>query len=352
MNNADTVGAGYVPRVTVVIPHWKGEDILRHTLKFLFRTDYNNFSVIVVNNDSPDGSIDKVMPDFPQAKIVNAPKNLGFAAGCNLGIKHADSEYIVLLNNDTEVDSNWLLNLVSVISSDTSVAAVQVKLLNYFKREFFDYSGAAGGLIDIFGYPFAMGRVFDYMEQDEGQYDSVKDVFWASGAAVILRKSALDKTGLLDEMFFAHMEEIDLEWRFQLNGYKVMTCPDALVYHRSGATLQKENLMKMRLNHRNNIIMLLKNYGTLTLLWVLPLRIMFEIITVVFGIITLQPGRSAAVILSFIDVIINLPLILRKRRIVQNKRIISDSEIMKKMFRGSIVFEYFIKRKKTAAQIL
>jgi len=346
------MGGGQSPEVAVVIPHWKGEDILRHTLESLRHTEYSNFKIIVVNNNSPDGSVDAVRRDFPEIEVIDSEFNLGFAGGCNLGIKKAGAEYVALLNNDTEVTPMWLTYLVDVLEKDSKVAAVQPKMLWFYNRGTFDYSGGAGGEIDIFGYPFTLGRVFEFVEQDKGQYDKPREIFWASGAAVIIRSSVLDYTGLLDETFFAHMEEIDLQWRFHLAGYKVVNCTRAVVYHRAGATLAHQNVRKMVLNHRNNLVMLLKNYQTETLLWLMPVRVFLEIWTIAFGVISLDFKRSLAAFYGLCSVVRFIPHIIRERKKVSAIRSVSDKVIRDKMFRGSIALEYFIKGKRTASELL
>ncbi|MCD6117266.1 glycosyltransferase family 2 protein [bacterium] len=346
------MGEGKKPEVSVVIPHWKGEDILRHTLESLRNTEYSNFNVIVVNNNSPDKSIEVVHRDFPEVRVVDSEINLGFAAGCNLGIREASTKYVALLNNDTEVTPMWLAYLVDVLEKDSEIAAVQPKLLWFYNRNTFDYSGGAGGEIDIFGYPFTLGRVFEFIEQDIGQYDTQREIFWASGAAVVIRRSVLNYTGLLDEAFFAHMEEIDLQWRFHIAGFKVVNCPRAVVYHRAGATLGKENVRKMILNHRNNLVMLLKNYQMETIVWLMPVRVLLEIITVGFGVILLDFKRSFAAFYGLFSVIGFIPHILRERKKVSAIRSVSDKMIRNKMFRGSIVKEHFIKGKRTTSELL
>lgn len=339
------------PKVTIVIPHWNGEGILRRCLLSLRRTRYSDYRVLVVNNGSTDGSISMVRREHPEVHMVESPVNLGFAAGCNLGIRASDSPYIVLLNNDTEVTAGWLNPLVNLADSDPVVGAVQAKMRSFQNRDRFDYCGAAGGEMDIFGYPFAMGRIFETIETDTGQYDRVKAVFWASGAATLLRRAALVKTGLLDDYFFAHMEEIDLDWRLQLAGYCVMTAPEAVVYHQTGATLGEERLQKMVLNHRNSILMVLKNYSPETLLWLMPMRLLLEMITMAASVARGQWKRAAAVGLGIWGVIRSLRHVVRKRKEVTGMRVLTDSCLMHRMYRRSIALDYFLFGKRKATDI-
>ncbi len=181
--------------------------------------------------------------------------------GCNEGIRQSDSEYVLLLNDDTVMEGQALGELVRALDGDPQVALAQPKLLNINDRELFDYSGACGGLIDILGYPFAFGRVFMAMEKDKGQFNAPSQIFWACGTAALFRRRALDEVGLLDEDYFAHMEEVDLAWRLHLAGYNGVRVPQAVVYHYSGKTLPNTERWKMYLNHRNSLACLVKNYS-------------------------------------------------------------------------------------------
>jgi len=331
-----------VPRVTVVIPHWNGVKILRRCLTSLKKTVYPDYAVLLVNNGSTDGSRGMVARDFPDVSIVDSPTNVGFAAGCNLGIRHSASPYVVLLNNDTEVTPEWLGFMVEAADRDVSVAAVQPKMLSFTDRQRFDYCGGAGGEMDLFGYPFAWGRLFDSIESDEGQYDAEKQVFWASGAATLLRRSALDKVGLLNEAFFAHMEEIDLNWRFQWAGYRIQFVPSSVVYHQTGATLGKERLRKMVLNHRNNLLMILRNHTIGTLLWLFPLRLILEGMTFFASFLIGQPKRALAVLGGLFGVLIHWKNGMEGRKMVNTIRSVPEGVLLHRMYRGSVALAYFL----------
>jgi len=343
---------GKGPEVIIIIPHWKGEAILRRCLQSLQKTDYEHFEILVVNNNCPDGSIDKIRYAFPDVQILDSEKNLGYAGGCNLGIKNTSSPFVVLLNNDTEVTPKWLSRMMSTILKEETVAAVQPKMLSIQNRKRFDYCGAAGGELDIFGYPFARGRLFDSMEEDRGQYDASEDIFWATGAATLLRREAVNRVGLLDETFFAHMEEIDLDWRLHWAGYRVVAVPQAVVYHQTGATLGGESLRKMVLNHRNNLVMLLKNHTTQTLLWLFPLRLFLELMTMIAMLLMGRPKRSLAVILGFWGVLQNASHISNSRKKAAAVRSIPESVMVKKFYKGSIALEYFIKGTRRSSQLV
>ncbi len=325
--------------------------ILRRCLIALKQTQYPSCEVMVVDNGSTDGSIPMVKSEFPDVQIVSSPVNLGFAGGCNLGIQTANSPYIVLLNNDAEVTPDWLTPLIEVAESDSKIASVQSKILSLDDHSLFDYSGAAGGEMDLFGYPFCWGRLFNTVEEDTGQYDSIRPIFWATGAVKLFRKSALDQVGLLDETFFAHMEEIDLDWRLHLAGYKVYYTPFSVVYHQTGGTLSAERLQKMVLNHRNNLMMILKNYQLGTLLWLFPLRLMLELFTFFTSPFLGNWKRSVAVVIGFFSLFRYRRHISKSRKEIREFRKCPDRNIIKQFYKGSIALAYYLKGIRSIQQL-
>ena len=204
-----------IPYLAVIIPHFKGAKILIDCLESLFKNNYENFDIILVDNGSTDGSVQFVENkyykdvDSGRLKVIKSPKNLGFVKGNNLGIQYVLStekyKYMVLLNDDTVVDPNWLIELVKAAEMDPTIGALQPKLKSLRKPSFFEYNGACGGMLDVYGVPFCRGRIFDLEEEDKGQYDTIAEVFWASGAAMFLRVKAIREAGLLDEILYAHM---------------------------------------------------------------------------------------------------------------------------------------------------
>jgi GT2 family glycosyltransferase len=214
--------------------------------------------------------------EFPDIRTIQLDKNYGFAEGYNRALAQVEAEYYVLLNSDIEVTPGWIDPVVKMMDADPDIAAAQPKLRAYHEKEMFEYAGAAGGYIDKFGYPFCRGRLFQEIEKDEGQYDDAVEVFWATGACMFVRASVYNEMGGLDNDFFAHMEEIDYCWRLKNNGYKIMYCPDSIVYHIGGGTLPKKNSTKTYLNIRNNIIMLYKNLQSHRLIRVYLLRVMLD----------------------------------------------------------------------------
>lgn len=246
--------------VAVIILNWNGERLLREFLpEVIATTDSSIARVIVVDNGSSDSSREVLEKEFPQVEHIFFNENHGFAGGYNKAINLTDYKYTVLLNSDVATTTNWVNTLRDFMEAHPEVGACQPKILSYNQSEHFEYAGAAGGFIDHNGYPFCRGRIFDTCEKDEGQYDSNMEVFWASGACLMVRSELYRQTGGLDTAFFAHMEEIDLCWRILLSGYKVMAVSDASVYHLGGGSLPDSNPRKTYLNFRNNLLMLHKN---------------------------------------------------------------------------------------------
>lgn len=247
-------------KVSVVILNWNGEEMLRRFLPSVVACSQGEgVEVCVADNASNDGSLALLETAFPSVRLVKLDANYGFAEGYNHALSQLDSEYVVLLNSDVEVTPHWLEPLVEYMDEHSEVAACQPKLLNQRNKSFFEYAGAAGGYIDKYGYPFCRGRIFDVLEEDHGQYDTVRPVFWVSGAAMFIRLKEYKEVGGLDKDFFAHMEEIDLCWRLNARSKTLVCVPQSVVFHVGGGTLGKENPRKTFLNFRNNLLMLYKN---------------------------------------------------------------------------------------------
>ena len=248
-------------KTAVVILNWNTEGFLKEFLPALLHSvgKVEGADVIVADNASTDGSLQVMKELFPQVKTIAFDRNYGFTGGYNKAFEQIDSEYFVLINSDIEVTEDWLEPLVDWMDTHPQCGACAPKLHSWQERDKFEYAGAAGGYIDRFGYPFCRGRVLKRLETDKGQYDTPKDVFWATGACLMVRSSLYRKLGGLDERFFAHMEEIDLCWRMQLEGYKVSVIPQSVVYHVGGGTLPATSPFKLYLNFRNNILMLENN---------------------------------------------------------------------------------------------
>jgi GT2 family glycosyltransferase len=262
-------------KTAVVVLNWNGKAWLEKFLANLVKHS-QEATVFVADNASTDDSVDFVKSNFPSVKIIINASNGGYAKGYNDALKQIDAEYFVLINSDIEVTEDWLSPIIDLMDSDKKIAACQPKLLDYKKRNTFEYAGASGGFIDNLGYPFCRGRIFDDIEQDNGQYNDAIEVFWATGACLFVRAAKFNELGGLDEDFFAHQEEIDFCWRLKNKGYKIMVQPKSVVYHVGGGTLNAGSPFKTHLNFRNNLFMLFKNLPTYSLFTTIPTRLVLD----------------------------------------------------------------------------
>ena len=259
-------------QVAIVILNWNGEKMLSQYMNTLMEYSRRSAKVYVADNASTDQSVAFLKQHFPEVQIIQLEKNWGFAEGYNKALQQVEATYDVLLNSDVEVTHHWLTPLIEFMDNHPEVAACQPKLLSVTNKDAFEYAGACGGFIDKFGYPFCRGRIFDTVEDDNGQYDVRAEVLWATGACLMIRSADYWKVGGLDGRFFAHNEEIDLCWRLRMAGKKVCCIPDSQVYHVGGGTLPKGNPMKTYLNFRNNLTMLYKNLPDRELKMVMRVR--------------------------------------------------------------------------------
>ena len=266
-------------KAAVVVLNWNGKAWLEKFLPTLVKYS-QEATVFVADNASTDDSVDFVKNNFPNVKIIINHTNGGYSKGYNDSLKQIDAEYFVLINSDIEVTVDWLSPIIDLMDSDKKIAACQPKLLDYNNRNTFEYAGASGGFIDNLGYPFCRGRIFDDLEQDNGQYNDAIEVFWATGACLFVRASHFNEIDGLDEDFFAHQEEIDLCWRLKNKGYKIMVQPKSVVYHVGGGTLNTGSPFKTHLNFRNNLFMLFKNLPTFSLFIIIPTRLVLDGIAV------------------------------------------------------------------------
>ena len=335
------------PKVAIVILNWNGTHHLRRFLPSVSHSDFGNYEIIVADNASTDDSVSFLQAHYPQVRIIRLPDNFGFAGGYNRALKQVEADYYVLLNSDVEVTPGWIKPVIALMESDATIAACQPKIKMERHRELFEYAGAAGGWLDSLGYPFARGRIFDICEEDKGQYDSIEPIFWASGAAMFVRAKVYHDCGGLDEYFFAHQEEIDLCWRMQLAGYKIMACPSSVVYHVGGGTLPKGNERKVYLNFRNNLIMLAKNLPLAQAAWKLPFRLVLDIVSAFKGLFTGEGTYFIAVIeaqLSFYKWL----LLKRGSSVFPPSRRIKPAG----WFRGSVAWRHFVRGKTKFSEII
>ena len=340
------------PVVSVIIPHYLG-DILSDCLKTIYEAEEPTPFEVIVADDQPhnDGSIERALENWPDFRIVKTGGKRGLAYGCNRGLEIANGRYAILLNNDVEVSDGWLTALVSALDSDETIGAAQPKVRSMRDKAQFDSEGAGGGLMDVYAYPFCLGRVFDTVEMDEGQYDTGRDIFWALGGAMFVRMSAIERTGLMDEAFYMHMEEIDLCWRLHLAGYRIVSVPESLVYHWGGFSLKAETFQRLYLKHRNSFIMMLKNWSTGSLIRTVPMRVFLEVAT---GAMILKGDwrRALAVIAGVLWVLVHPFDVLRRRKACQVAREVPDRVVRRAMYGRSAVFAYYIRGRKTATEML
>ncbi len=271
-------------KVAIVILNWNGKKLLEQFLPSVI--EYSKEAMVyVADNASSDDSIDFVKVNFPSVKIIENKINRGYAKGYNDALKNLTEDIFCLLNNDIEVTKGWLTPILSTFEKEPNTAIIQPKILDYKRKDYFEYAGAAGGFIDKFGYPYCRGRIFNTIEKDLGQYNDIKDIFWASGACLFIRNQVFKNLNGFDESFFAHMEEIDLCWRAKNLGYNVMYVGESEVYHVGGATLSYSNPKKTYLNFRNSLYALTKNakgnlflliFTRLTLDGIAGVKFMFE----------------------------------------------------------------------------
>jgi GT2 family glycosyltransferase len=333
------------PLVSIIIPHWNGIDIINECLESIHKSTYPNFEIIVVDNNSTDDSVSFIKKKFPKVELFENIKNEGYAGGCNRGAKIAKGKYLVFLNNDTIQISNWVEPLVELLEKTKNIAAAQPKILNYYDKKKFDYAGGAGGKMDFLGFPFARGRIFNVQEFDLKQYESNEKIFWSSGTAFMVRKEAFEEVGGFDEIFFAHMEEIDLCWRFHLAGYLVWSVSQSVIYHKNAVTLPMYTEKKYYLNHRNSLIMLLTNYTIPISIYVLPIRWTLDVIAILYAILHGDWKHIKGIAKAHAWIVFNPIKIYKKRKRVKPIRKVRDRDILKEMYKGSIVYAHYILRK-------
>ena len=263
-------------QTAIVILNWNGREFLRKFLPSVLSTSRHLARVIVADNASTDDSIEVLNSEFPDVEIIRLEKNYGFTGGYNRALEQVEAEYFVLLNSDVEVTERWLDPLVKFMNENPNASACQPKIRSYSDRHLFEHAGACGGFIDYLGYPFCRGRIYNTLEEDKGQYDDPMQVFWATGACLMIRSNCFREAEGFDERFFAHMEEIDLCWRLQQSGKGIFVIPASTVYHVGGGTLPKSNPRKTYYNFRNNLMMLFKNLPGHRLIWLIPVRLVLD----------------------------------------------------------------------------
>ncbi|MCU0787759.1 MAG: glycosyltransferase family 2 protein [Verrucomicrobia bacterium] len=329
--------------VEIVILNYNGREHTLRCLESLKQTDYPNFKVTLVDQNSSDGTAEVVAKLHPWVHLIRNRVNSGFCEGNNQALRSSTARYCVLLNNDTLQDPGWLAELVRVADRMPEVAALQPKVRSLRQRHKFDYAGAAGGFIDIYGYPHCRGRIFDEVEEDRGQYDDFHRVFWCCGVAMFLRREVLEQVGYLDELMFSYAEETDLSWRLNLAGYQQYVVPQSVVYHVGSGAWGNKRLQSRKeyLLHRNHWIILFKNYTPKTWLRVFPVKLLLESLAFARFLLT-SPSRSLAILKANFWILSHLPLLWRKNREIMKLRTQTDAAIMQRMVHVSIAWHYFV----------
>ena len=327
------------PSVAVVILNWNGLSFLKRFLQSVVDTNYSNLQVIVGDNASTDGSVTFLQQHFPSVQIIQNKKNYGFAEGYNRVLEQVQADYYVLLNSDVMVPENWIAPVISMMTADPSIAAAQPKIKWFDDPTRFEYAGAAGGYLDCFGFPFCRGRIFNNNELDHGQYNDPVEVFWASGAALFVKRSCWIEVGGLDPDLFAHMEEIDVCWRLKNLGYKIVFCPDAEVFHVGGGTLNSENPFKTYLNFRNNLYILQKNLKLGEAYSIIFLRFWIDLIALLHFVVTGKFKHAAAVSKAHFSFFLNIRKTAAKRKDFQ-KPFLEHTGV----YHSSIVWAFFINK--------
>ena len=334
------------PFVSIVILNFNGVNYLKKFLPSVLATQYENYEVVVADNGSSDHSLELLHAEFPTVKVITSPTNEGFAGGYNWALKRIKADYYVLLNSDVEVTPNWIAPMVAVMESNPKNGACQPKLLSYKEQDSFEYAGAAGGWIDTLGYPFSRGRIFDVCEKDQKQYEDVAPIFWASGAAMMIRANVFHELNGFDASFFAHQEEIDLCWRMHLAGYKAYCCPQAVVYHVGAGTLPRGG-RKVFLNFRNNLVMMCKNLPMKELAWKLPARFALDAISAWKGLFSGDTYYFTAIVKAHFSLFaFAFTGKIKRSPLTQSLNAIDG------VFPGSLVFQYFVKKKQYFNKII
>lgn len=283
-------------RCAVIILNWNGEKMLRQFLPFVVEnTQLPDVELWVADNGSTDHSLEVLRTEFSTVRVLSFSENYGFAEGYNRAIEQIQADYVLLLNSDVETPPDWLPPMLDYMDAHPMVGAVQPKILAYRNKRYFEHAGAAGGYIDRYGYPYCRGRILSKVEEDNGQYDTIAEVFWASGACMLVRRQLYIDCGGLDALFFAHMEEIDLCWRMQSRGYTIACVPQSHIYHLGGGSLDYKNPRKTYLNFRNNLLMLYKNLPTVRLWRVMLMRFFLDYLSAFVYLLTGQFSNFKAV---------------------------------------------------------
>jgi GT2 family glycosyltransferase len=333
--------------VAVVILNYNGKHFLQKFLPSVISYS-SGAKIFVADNKSTDDSVEYLQRHFPDVNLIRLLRNEGFSNGYNLALKQIQATYYILLNSDVEVTEGWLIPLIKLMDSNRNIAASQPKVKSYHQRNMFEYAGAAGGFIDKYGYPFCRGRLFTMIEEDLGQYDDIREIFWATGACMVVRSEVYWQMGGLDELFFAHMEEIDLCWRMKNAGYSIMYNGESTVYHVGGGTLPATNPRKTFLNFRNGIVLLYKNLPSEKLWQVLFVRLILDGIAAIRYLAAFSFGNFMAVFMAHMDFYKKISLWEQQRK--KSIRLAKEFE-HHEIYKNSLVYSFFVDKKHTFKEL-
>ena len=334
-------------KVAVVILNYNGAAMLGRFLPSVIKYS-PGVEIVVADNASTDDSVALLAAGFPSVRVVQLDRNYGFADGYNKALTQIDAEYYLLLNSDVEVTEGWLAPMLSFMENNPKAVACQPKILAYNNKTHFEYAGAAGGFIDRYGYPYCRGRLFDTIEEDKGQYDGVCRIFWATGAAMMVRSAAFHGAGGFDGRFFAHMEEVDLCWRMLARGGEIYAVPAGMVYHVGGATLNKSNPRKTFLNFRNNLLMLYKNLPHCELRGVMRTRAVLDYVAAFKFLATGAWGDFKAVVRARRE----YKRMRGEYKSVREQNLaLAVVPVIKERAAFSLLWQYYMKRKKNFSQL-
>lgn len=326
-------------KTAIVILNWNGKKLLEQFLPSIVGFSLEFADVYVVDNGSTDDSIAYVKKNFSCVHIIQNSENKGYAVGYNASLKKIDSTIYCLINSDVQVTKNWIPPILEIFKDEENTAIVQPKILDYKNKNTFEYAGAGGGFIDLYGYPYCRGRLFNSIEKDNKQFDGVAEIFWASGACLFIRAKVYHQLEGFDQDYFAHQEEVDLCWRAQNEGFCVKYVGESTVYHLGGATLQETNPQKTFLNFRNSLLTVIKNIPKEWFLFVVISRLILDGLAGLKFLVELRPVHSLAIIKAHSSVYRNIFKFLKKRKKLQKKYVYN--------LHTSIVWQYFVlKRKK------
>jgi len=326
-------------KVAIVLLSYNSRDYLEQFIPFVLKTDYPDHRLIIVDNASTDDTQEFLAKEYPEIDLLTIDINRGFTNGYVEALACIKAEYYALLTSDVEVSPHWLTPLVEAMENDKALGACQPKIKAFKDRDSFEYAGACGGFMDKFGYMFCRGRIFDTVEKDTGQYDEPREVFWASGAVFLVRSEAYHKVGGFDNDLYAHMEEIDLCWKMARTGYRIKAVPASEVFHVGGSVILYGSPEKTFRNYRNNLVLLTKHLPSGRLVWMLPWRLLLDLVSAIQAMIAGKDKESNAIFRAHGDYFKHWSLWLSKRNECEEK---VPFRKIKGIYNRSIVWQYFI----------